>query len=200
MVADLDGPRVGVRGGYTTYLASGMDLDMLPIPIATTPTRILDTRRYQETGSNIAGQSSTAALDSQKRLTAGSWIDVVVGSATAQFDIHSVFANLTTVHSIRGGYLTVYPSGEARPLASTLNFNAGASLSNAMFVRVGLVDDDAYFAVRIYTSATTHVILDLTGATVSVSNVPGRPFAKTQTRRNELAERRMGADRSAASK
>ncbi|MFC5027886.1 NosD domain-containing protein [Streptomyces sp. DSM 41987] len=45
--------------------------------------------------------------------------------------------NVTVTQPGAGGFLTVYPSGQARPLASNLNWNAGETIPNAVVVKVG---------------------------------------------------------------
>jgi hypothetical protein len=60
---------------------------------------------------------------------------------------------------VPGGFLTVFPSGESRPLASTMNFTAGQTVANAAFAKVG-----ANGKVAIYNNqGKTHVIVDVAG-------------------------------------
>ena len=68
--------------------------------------------------------------------------------------------NVTAVPPPGGklGYLTIYPSGEALPLASTLNSLDGRIKANAAIVQAG-----AGGGVRVYVSDTTNVLLDING-------------------------------------
>ncbi len=73
--------------------------------------------------------------------------------------VNAVFLNVTVTGPTAGGYLTVYPAGVARPLASNLNFTAGVTRPNAVTVRLS-PDGKA----KIYNSAgSTHVIVDVAG-------------------------------------
>src|SRR5207248_438013 len=56
------------------------------------------------------------------------------------------------------GFVTLYPSGQTRPLASTLNSIDGRIKSNAAIVPAG-----AGGAISVYVSNTTDVILDING-------------------------------------
>jgi len=170
------GPLVGVEGDdsgpLTTYLATGLDLAALPLPVAITPTRLLDTRIAAGRSSIL--RSSPGALDSSQRLKGGAWIDVVVDAADSAFTLAAAFLNLTATKSTGTGYLTLYPPGP-KPTPSSLNFTQGVTIANAAFVGVGVVGTS--YAVRIYASTTTHVILDFTGATVSNQPGPATPAA-----------------------
>ncbi|HSU34794.1 MAG TPA: hypothetical protein VLJ88_03965 [Propionibacteriaceae bacterium] len=188
------GPLVGVEGDdsgpMTTYLATGLDLAALPLPVAITPTRLLDTRIAAGRSSIL--RSSTGALDSSQRLKGGAWIDVVVDAADGAFTLAAAFLNLTATKSTGTGYLTLYPPGP-KPLPSSLNFTAGVTIANAAFVGVGIVGTS--FAVRIYASTTTHVILDFTGATVSnqpgpASQAAGSPMVAARRQRKARASTR----------
>lgn len=182
------GPVVGVdygdgSGPQNTVLVTGLDIESLALPIATPPARVLDTR-FANSRSGIV-RSSTSALDSSGRLKGGAWIDVAVDASDADYTLEAAFLNLTVTGSLTGGYLTAYPPG-AKPTASTLNFSKGQAIANGCFVQVGVAD--TAFVVRIATSATTHVIVDITGATVAF--VPG-PAAAVAVRRASAPRRRV---------
>ena len=49
--------------------------------------------------------------------------------------IVAVVENVTVTGPTRGGYLTVYPSGQARPVASNLNFTAGETVPNLVMAQ-----------------------------------------------------------------
>lgn len=168
------GPLVGVtgeRGLETTYVATGVDLDAMPTPYALPrPARLLDTRNPAK---RTVLRSSSGAFDSQFRLRPGAWVDVEVIVAGREFDVQGAYVNLTATGSPTGGYLSVYPPHPTFPGTSTLNFAANQTLANAAFVGTGIVL--GRFAIRVRASATTHVVLDLTGVTV-LGN-PGVPVA-----------------------
>lgn len=86
-------------------------------------------------------------------------VDVTgVGSVPAS-GVRAVAVNLTAVAPTRATFLTAYPSGEARPLASNLNVPAGGTAPNLAFVKVGADGN-----IRIYNHAgSTHVLVDIAG-------------------------------------
>ena len=187
------GPLIGVNDFdnqlATGYLATNFDLASISVAYAITPVRVLDTR----TAGGRAGivRTSTGALDANNRLKAGGWIDVGLTPADQNFTVESAFVNLTAVAPVAAGFLSVYVPG-ARPNTSTLNVMARQTLANGAFVGVDVVEDT--FAVRIFSSTTTHVLLDLTG--VSLNDVPGpgatpaaRKASSAQVRRARVARR-----------
>lgn len=189
------GPLVGIDGGdgpVTTYLATGIELDSLPLPVPVTPPiRVLDTRSAAGRVSIV--RTSGSALDSSNRLKAKSWIDVAVDSAAGAKTVEAAFLNVTATAPTSAGYLSLYPPG-ARPASSSVNFTTGATVANAAFVGVGFYG--SAFVVRIYASATTHVILDVTGETVTL--VPG-PAVQARARASQSHRTRPSMQRGARS-
>jgi len=45
--------------------------------------------------------------------------------------------NVTATDAVSAGYLTVWPKGEGRPVASSLNFVPGQPVANAVVAKVG---------------------------------------------------------------
>jgi hypothetical protein len=70
-----------------------------------------------------------------------------------------VVLNVTSTGAQAPGFLTVFPCGTAMPVASSLNFVAGADIANAVTAKVGTAGE-----VCIYSSAATHLIVDVDGA------------------------------------
>jgi hypothetical protein len=66
--------------------------------------------------------------------------------------------NVTAVRPDVAGYMTVFPCGATRPLASNLNFVAGDVVPNAILAKLGPAGK-----VCIYTSATTDLVVDVNG-------------------------------------
>ena len=67
--------------------------------------------------------------------------------------------NLTSDRTVGGsGFVTAYPCGEARPLASSLNIDTGTTVPNLVSVRVG-----AEGKVCLYSSRRTDLIADVVG-------------------------------------
>jgi hypothetical protein len=82
----------------------------------------------------------------------------VVGRGGVGADAASVSLNATVTEPSASGYITVYPCGGDPPLASNINYVAGQTVANAVSSRVG-----ADGRVCIYSSAATHLIVDLNG-------------------------------------
>ena len=169
------GPLIGVSDptadvadtAVTSFLATGIDLEFLPTPVAVPQTRLVDTR----TAAGRKGILSTSAnaFRSDFKLHQGAWVDVLVAPTADGFELSSVFVNVTAVDPNGKGFLAAYPPG-AYPGTSTLNVVKGQNVANGAFVAVREVDDassDAsYYAVRVYTTAECFLIVDLTGAIV----------------------------------
>lgn len=70
------------------------------------------------------------------------------------------FINVTIAGAEANGFVNVYPQGAADPEAnSVINFNAGRNVANGVTVTTGEESN-----ICIYTSATTHVIIDAVAA------------------------------------
>jgi hypothetical protein len=159
------GPLVGVDselGLTTTYLATGIDLADLPTPYPLpAPERLLDTRTTSGRARVI--RTSASAWDSAHRLRKGAWIDVEVATVTGEFEIPGAWLNVTCLGPKSGGHVKVYPPGPV-PVARTLSFPKSRTVSNGAFVATDIVS--GRYAVRLYTTSTTHLVLDLTGVLV----------------------------------
>lgn len=85
----------------------------------------------------------------------------VLGRASVPLtNVAAVALTVTATRSGGAGYLTVYPDGASRPVASNLNFAAGQSVANMVIVPVG-----ANGVVRLYNGGGTTVdmIADIAG-------------------------------------
>ena len=108
---------------------------------ALVPVRLVDSRL---TGALIGGEARS--LD-------------VAGVGGTPTDASAVALNVTVTDPVDGGYLTVYPCDEGRPLASNLNLAAGQTVTNTVAAKV-----DGAGRVCVVSTATTHVVVDLDGA------------------------------------
>ena len=109
LLADVVGYYSPVNGSYFT-------------PV--TPVRALDTR------------NGTGA--SQARVGAGGEVSLqITGVGGVPVDATGVVLNVTGVSPTAAGYVTVYPNGVSRPLASNLNFVPGDTVPNLVIVGVG---------------------------------------------------------------
>ncbi|MCB9641439.1 MAG: N-acetylmuramoyl-L-alanine amidase [Myxococcales bacterium] len=66
--------------------------------------------------------------------------------------------NVTAAGPSKDGFITVYTDGSPRPNTSTLNYQQGISRANN-----ALVQPSSNGKICIYTTASTHIILDITG-------------------------------------
>lgn len=128
-----------IRGWVSTpSTASGTAGRFRAVPA----TRLLDTRTSSTTPSPGPGQTVTLRL-----------------SAPIPPDAGAVVLNVTAAAPTTRGHLTVYPAGETRPTASTVNFAAGEVVANRVVVPVGA---DGSIAVS-NSSGTTGLIVDTVG-------------------------------------
>lgn len=119
--------------------------------VGVSPSRLLDTRD----GGGCVGAGSTRAL-------------TVAGVGGVAADASAVVLNVTVTEPTVAGYLTVFPSGQAVPMASNLNFVAGQTVPNAVTVKVG-----AGGKVGILNSGgCSHVVVDVVGYYTSVPPLP----------------------------
>ena len=114
--------------------------------VALTPARLLDTR-------DGTGASAPAPIGEAKH------IDLqVAGRGGVPDNVAAVALNVTVTEPTMGSYLTVYPAGETRPLAASVNMVRGQTVPNMVFARV------KNGQVSIYNnSGSTHVVADVLG-------------------------------------
>ncbi len=127
------------------------------------PARILDTRD----GTGMGGETSP--------IDPGGTIDITVTGAggVPASGVTAVALNVVAVDaSGPGSYLTVWPAGTEKPLASNLNFDAGVSVPNLVVVRVG-----AGGKASLYNNAgTVHVVADVQGWFTGNTAAPGSTY------------------------
>ena len=109
---------------------------------ALSPTRILDTRLTDAT----LGPQTTLALR-------------VVGLSGVPTAATAVALNVTVTDTTTASFLTVYPTGEATPLISSLNWTAGETRANLVVVPVGSGGSVTFYN----DSGCTDVVVDLQG-------------------------------------
>jgi hypothetical protein len=107
------------------------------------PKRLMDTR--DRLGAPRFGSGGTASLG-------------VVGAGAAPAGAAAVVLNVTVTGPAGPGFLTVWPAGDTRPLASNLNYTAGTTRANQVTVKVG-----AGGAVSLYALTATDVVVDIMG-------------------------------------
>lgn len=140
---------VDVVGYFTTTASSRLQ--------SITPFRALDTRNG--TGGRLGALGPSGSYDL-----------LVRGVGGVPADAESVVVNLTAVAPTAYGYLTVWPSGQARPFASNLNFPTGAAVPNLVVAKVGSNGRIGIFNAN----GNTHVVVDVVGYLSPTA--PGRYF------------------------
>lgn len=168
IASTTEGPEVGISrgtaGAETTWLATGLDLDQLPITLPLRPFRLVDTRIKD--GREGIRSSSTNAFESDFRLRAGSWFDIAIVDKD-YVGLVGVYVNVTGVHAAKAGFVSVYPPGE-RTNTSTLNLQPSLAVANSALVPAAIAQEDAEWQViRIYSSTTAHIVVDLTGVLIA---------------------------------
>ncbi|MGI8983324.1 MAG: hypothetical protein ACR2HM_02130, partial [Acidimicrobiales bacterium] len=114
---------------------------------ALVPARLLDTR--DGNGAPVGRVASPAPVDLQVAGRGG----VPAAGASA------VVLNVTVTEPWAGGYLTAWPAGDARPLASNLNFTPGQTVPNLVTVKLGAGGRVSLF----HSGLTAHLVADVAG-------------------------------------
>ncbi len=125
------------------------------------PSRVADTR---------VGEPTVDGGGPRGVVGAGGVVDVVVAGrgGVPVGGVGAVVLNVTVVGPSGAGFVTVWPSGSVRPLASSVNFVPGQVVANQVVAQVG-----AGGRVSLFNSAgSSHLVVDVAGwFPVSQSNV-----------------------------
>ena len=131
----------------STYRITGNGMVAVP------PARLLDTRTGFDTVDNLFAGAG--------KVTAGTSAAVTVlgRGGVPDTGVAAVVLNVTGAGPTAPTYLTVFPSGETAPTASSLNLVTGETAANLAVVKVG-----ANGQVNVFNaSGATDVVLDVTG-------------------------------------
>ena len=115
------------------------------------PTRILETRSGLTTADHLFEGIGLRPPDSVLELQVGGRVGIPTS-------IRAAVLNITVTQTGAPGFITVYPCGGARPVASTLNYGRGTTVAN---LAVATTTTDG--KVCIYTQTATHLVVDLSG-------------------------------------
>jgi uncharacterized protein (DUF1501 family) len=141
------------------YFRDGSSVGMAPL----VPARLLDTR--DGTGGHPGALGPGQSLDL-----------LVAGQGGVSASPEAVALNVTVTGPTASSYLTLWPSGEDRPLASSVNMVAAQTVPNMVLARVG-----SNGMVSIYNnSGSTDVVVDVLGC--FDSDARGRYVALTPNR------------------
>lgn len=142
-----DDPNGPVIGGWLAYRMATGPIDPVQagelVPV--TPTRLRDTRD--------AGQGALGPGSSLNVPVTG------VGPVPGAGSVLAVVLNVTVVDPSQPGFLTVYPTGTERPIASNLNFRPGQVVPNLVVVKVG----NGGMVTLFNSAGQSHVIVDVVG-------------------------------------
>lgn len=127
-----------VAGYFTRTSADGYQ--------AVAPNRVLDTR----SGLGEAGGKAV-------KVAAGGTLALNVGASAGT---SAVVVNLAVTDNQGGGYVTAYPYGKQRPIASSLNYAPNAATANSVVVPVG---SNGEVNLYNYGSASVDLVVDVEG-------------------------------------
>jgi hypothetical protein len=139
---------MGTGATYTLVISAGGGSGLQFYPLAQ-PVRLLETRAGFS-GCTTPGLSINA--NGTLTLPARTACTGIPANAAA------VTGNITVVPT-GAGFLTLFPSSATQPTVANSNFRAGEVTNNVFTVGLGAGDG----AFKIFSSATTHVIVDVTG-------------------------------------
>jgi hypothetical protein len=125
-----------------------------------TPARVLDTRAGNGAPTAKVGPAQTLNLQVTGR------------DGVPSTGVSAVVMNMTVTNPSAAGYLTVFQTGAAAPLASNLNFTAGETVPNRVIVGVGTSGQVSIFNAL----GSTDVIADV-GGYFTDSSTPGQLFS-----------------------
>jgi hypothetical protein len=123
------------------------------------PARLLDTRSGLGAPKAMLGTGKTLNLQVTGR------------GGVAKTAVSAVVLNLTVTGPTAGGYLTAYPTGQARPGTSSINFPRGWTGANLITVPVGTNGQVSIYNAK----GATNVIADVMGfyRSETAANTPG---------------------------
>ncbi len=128
--------------GYFTGQAADRSTDGLFV--ATTPTRLVDTRLVASpTGGPRLWDHGAREFDP---------------TSVTRGPVGAIATNITVTNTEDSGYVVAYPAGTTQPLASNVNYDSGA-----MTVATSSIVQTSTAGVATYTLEATHLIIDVTG-------------------------------------
>ena len=131
------------------------------------PARLLDTRNGNGAPVGKVGPDSTTILQ-----VAGRGGVPAIGAG-------AVVLNVVATEPTANGYVTVYPTGVVRPLASNLNIVTGETVPNLVVVKLGVGGTVSLFNL----TGETHLLADVAGWFPETSGLqPMTPFRLLDTR------------------
>jgi len=128
------------------------------VPAGSTPNPLLPARLL-ETRSGASNTTVDGVNQGIGVRAAGSVTELVVaGRGGVPTSASTAIINVTAIRGLSGGYVTVFPCGTTRPLASNLNFAPGQVIANTVLAKL-----DSSGKVCIYVHAATDLAVDVAG-------------------------------------
>jgi hypothetical protein len=135
--------------------AGGASFEYLPVP----PKRLVDTR---ETGQRVAA-GGTLTVD----------LSVLAAPGTVPVDAAAAAVNVTAADPATAGFLTVWPCGADRPLASSVNFLAGQARGAQATTLLRQPDR----SLCVFSNTATDIVVDLQGVFVPTGGLRFAPIS-----------------------
>jgi hypothetical protein len=129
------------------------------------PNRIMDSRKGVGTFQAKISEGETRSL-------------LVAGTPGIPANAPAVSLNITVTAPTKESYLTVWPKGSSKPVASSLNYAGGQTIANSVVVGVGA---DGYIDLN-NSFGSVDIIVDITGWFPSGSLTPVQPQRLLDTR------------------
>jgi hypothetical protein len=171
-----------VLAGRTVAIATTSALVLVPVAngagagfTSMTPKRLLDSRAGTKVGAFSSPWSGGVTRD----------VQVAGGSSGVPADAVAVALNVTVTGTTGASFLTVWPKGQARPLASSLNWAPGWTVPNAVTVKVG-----SGGMVSLYNDVgAVDVVVDVVGYYSAGSGSGFHPVVPTRVQDSRAATR-----------
>ena len=156
---------VGAVTAAPTQRPQGIvEVSQADVFVSTSPMRVLDTR-----GASFGGP---VGVPTAAPIGPGQQLDLTLAGAGKAIPAGATAAVLNTtidVDATMHSFLTIWPTGEARPISSTNNALPGSEVSNVTIARLGQNG-----SVSIYNQqGSINLVLDLVGYLVPVDQVTG---------------------------
>ena len=137
--------------GYFGSEAQSSDGRFIPL----SPARVLDSRPGE---AGVDEWNSPWPADTSRNA-------VIAGKGGVPLDATAVALNITVTGTTANGYLTAWPAGATRPVASNVNWTANQTVANRVMVKLGNAG-----AISLYNAVgSTNVIADVVGYFTSTS-------------------------------
>ena len=163
----------GVTGLYAVSLVSG-GAELLG-PVGDGTPDLIDVAflaKVTAGASQFTSVAPTRLLDTRSgtKPASGQTVDLqVTGMAGIPATATAVVINATMTESTADGFATVFPTGEARPLASNQNVVTGQTRANLVTVKIG-----AGGKVSMFTQSGGHMVADVLGYYAPATGTSGR--------------------------